>query len=217
MRKGILLIIFGLSLCSVGLAQKPMPELNRVGVDMDRQRPLSLRDALSQALENNKDIQVARENVRIAEFNLLGAQGVYDPRITTSAFYERVESPVASFLSGGQGGSTIQSDYTGTARLEGESPFLGGNYRFDFSSIRLTTNNQFTALNPQFPTALTFSYTQPLLRGLKVDNNRRQIQIARKNLSLTDAQFRQRAIDTTVGAEAVSGDAAHVFSYLRKR
>ena len=206
MRKGILLTIFVLGLCSVGLAQKPMPELNRVGVDMDRQRPLSLRDALSQALENNKDIEVARENVRIAEFNLLGAQGVYDPRITTSAFYERVESPVASFLSGGQGGSTIQSDYTGTARLEGESPFLGGNYRFDFSSIRLTTNNQFTALNPQFPTALTFSYTQPLLRGRKVDNNRRQIQIARKNLSLTDAQFRQRAIDTITNVQRAYWD-----------
>ncbi len=54
--------------------QKPLPELNRVGVDMNRQRPLSLREALSMALENNKDIEVARENVRIAEFDLLGAQ-----------------------------------------------------------------------------------------------------------------------------------------------
>ena len=206
MRKGILLIIFVLGLCSVGLAQKPMPELNRVGVDMERQRPLSLRDALSLALENNKDIEVARENVRIAEFDLLGAQGVYDPRITTSAFYERVKSPVASFLSGGQDGSTTQSDYTGTARFEGQSPFMGGNYRVDFSSVRLTTNNQFTALNPQFPTALTFSYTQPLLRGLKVDNNRRQIQIARKNLSLTDAQFRQRAIDTITSVQRAYWD-----------
>src|SRR5918997_4368362 len=82
--------------------QKPLPELSRVGVDMDQQRPLSLRDALAMALENNKDIEVARENVRIAEFDLLGARGVYDPRITTTAFYERVESPITSFLSGGQ-------------------------------------------------------------------------------------------------------------------
>jgi HAE1 family hydrophobic/amphiphilic exporter-1 len=195
-------LIVALSAASFGFAQ----ELNRVGVEMDRQRPLSLRDALSMALENNKDIEVARENVRIAEFDLLGAQGVYDPKLTTTAFYERVESPVASFLSGGQDGSTIQSDYTGSARLEGQSPFLGGNYRFDFSSVRLTTNNQFTALNPQFPTALTFSYTQPLLRGLKVDNNRRQIQIARKNLSLTDAQFRQRAIDTITNVQRAYWD-----------
>ena len=186
--------------------QKPLPELNRVGVDMNRQRPLALREALSMALENNKDIEVARENVRIAEFDLLGAQGVYDPRLTTQAFYERVESPISSFLSGGQNGSTVTSDYTGTMRLEGQSPVLGGSYRLDASSVRLTTNNQFTALNPQYPTVLTFNYTQPLLRGLKIDNSRRQIEIARKNLSLTDAQFRQRAIDTITNVQRAYWD-----------
>ncbi|HET6850713.1 MAG TPA: TolC family protein [Pyrinomonadaceae bacterium] len=228
MRKRVLLvIIFALGMCSVVTAQepsqmqqlqvpaiapdfrapqKPLPELNRVGIDVNQQRPLSLREALAMALENNKDIEVARENVRIAEFDLLGAKGVYDPRIVTTAFYERAENPISSFLSGGRNGSTVQSDYSGTARLEGQSPFLGGNYRLDFSSVRLTTNNQFTALNPQYPTALTFSYTQPLLRGLKFDNNRRQIEIARKNLSLTDAQFRQRAIDTITNVQRAYWD-----------
>jgi HAE1 family hydrophobic/amphiphilic exporter-1 len=218
-----LAVIFTLAACSAGIAQveqlpvppvapdfrapqKPLPELNRVGVDMNRQQPLSLRDALAMALENNKDIEVARQNVRIAEFDLRGAQGAYDPRFNTSAFYERVESPISNFLSGGQNGSTIQSDYTATARLEGQSPVLGGNYRLDFSSIRLTTNNQFTALSPQYPTALTFTYTQPLWRGLKIDNNRRQIEIARKNLSLTDAQFRQRAIDTITNVQRAYWD-----------
>ncbi len=186
--------------------QKPLPELTRVGVDMNRQHPLSLREALSMALENNKDIEVARENVRIAEFDLRGAQGLYDPRLSTQAFYERIESPISSFLAGGQNGSTITSDYTGSMRLEGQSPVLGGSYHLDFSSVRLTTNNQFTALNPQFPSALSFSYTQPLLRGFKIDASRRQIQIARKNLSLTDAQFRQRAIDTITNVQRAYWD-----------
>ena len=186
--------------------QKPMPELNRVGVDMNRQRPLALRDAISLALENNKDIEVARENVRIAEFDLRGAQGAYDPRLTTSAFYERAENPISSFLSGGQNGSVTQSDFAGNARLEGQSPVLGGSYRFDVSSGRFTTNNEFVALNPSFPTALSFSYTQPLWRGLKFDQSRRQIEIARKNLSLTDAQFRQRAIDTITNVQRAYWD-----------
>ena len=198
----LLLIVFALSACSIGFGQ----DLSRVGVDVNRQRPLSLRDALSLALDNNKDIEVARENVRIAEFDLLGAKGAYDPRLTTQAFYERIESPISSFLSGGQNGSTIQSDYTGTARLEGQSPFLGGNYRLDFSSVKLNTNNQFVALNPQYPTSLSLSYTQPLWRGLKIDNSRRQIEIARKNLSLTDAQFRQRAIETITNVQRAYWD-----------
>jgi len=201
-----ILIIFAVVVHTIGMAQKPLPEQSRVGVDMNKQQPLSLREALSMALANNKDIEVARQNVRIAEFDLRGAQGAYDPRFTTSAFYERAENPISSFLSGGQNGSTIQTDYTATARLEGQSPVVGGTYRVDFSSIKLNTNNQFTALNPQYPTALTFSYTQPLWRGLKIDNSRRQIEIARKNLSLTDAQFRQRAIDTITNVQRAYWD-----------
>ena len=225
MQKSILLFIgLALSFCAVANAQqveqlqvpevapdfkapqKPVPELNRVGVDMNQQRPLSLREALAMALENNKDIEVARENVRIAEFDLRGAQGVYDPRFTTQAFYERVESPISSFLAGGQNGSTITTDYTSNARLEGQTPKFGGTYRLDFSSVKLNTNNQFTALNPQFPTSLAFSYTQPLWRGLRIDQSRRQIEIARKNLSLTDAQFRQHAMDTITNVQRAYWD-----------
>ena len=225
LKRILLLVVFLLGAFSVGIAQqqveqlpvppvapdfrapqKPLPELSRVGVDLNNQRPLSLREALSMALENNKDIEVARQNVRIAEFDLRGSQGAYDPRFTTQAFYERIESPISSFLSGGQNGSTIQSDYTGTARLEGQSPVLGGSYHLDFSSVRLNTNNQFIALNPQYPTTLSFTYAQPLWRGLKIDNSRRQIEIARKNLSLTDAQFRQRAIDTITNVQRAYWD-----------
>ena len=170
------------------------------------QRPLSLREALAMALENNKDIEVARHNVKIAEFDLTSARGAYDPRLRSSSYYERIESPISSFLSGGSNGSVTQSDYTATARLEGLAPKFGGNYRLDFSSIRLTTNNQFTALNPQYPTALTFNYTQPLFRGLRFDNSRRLIEIAKKNLSLTDAQFRQRAIETITSVQRAYWD-----------
>ena len=56
-KRTLLLIIFVLGVCSVGVAQKPLPEMSRVGIDANRQRPLSLREALSMALENNKDIE----------------------------------------------------------------------------------------------------------------------------------------------------------------
>ncbi|HEY6122357.1 MAG TPA: TolC family protein, partial [Pyrinomonadaceae bacterium] len=185
--------------------EKSLPELGRVGVDMDRQQPLSLREALAMALENNKDIEVARDTVKIAEFDLKGARGAYDPRLSSTSFYERIKTPISSFLTGGSDGSVTQSDYTASARLDGLSAF-GGNYRLDFSSLRQTTNNSFAALNPQYPTAFTLSYTQPLLRGLRIDNSRRQIEIAKKNLSLTDAQFRQRTIETITSVQRAYWD-----------
>ena len=69
--------------------QKPLPELGRVGVDLDRQRPLALREALALALENNKDIELARDNVKIAEFDLLGSRGAYDPRFSSSSYFRK--------------------------------------------------------------------------------------------------------------------------------
>jgi HAE1 family hydrophobic/amphiphilic exporter-1 len=187
-------------------APQPLPELGRVGVELSEQRPLALREAIELALKNAKDIEVARENVRAAEFDLTGARGVYDPRLSSFSYYERTETPSSSFLSGGAGGAVTQANAVGTLSLQGLTPKGGGGYRFDFSSIRLTTNNQFAALNPQYPTAFTFSYTQPFLRGRTFDDNRRRIEIAKKNLSLTDAQFRQRAIETITSVQRAYWD-----------
>ncbi|MFN7930575.1 MAG: TolC family protein [Blastocatellia bacterium] len=175
---------------------RPLPSAERVGVDVTAQTPLTLEEAIIMALQNNNDIDAARAEVQMAGFGLQAARGIYDPRITSENFYERSVTPTASTLGGGPNGAVTQSTLTGSARLAGFTPLAGGSYQLDFSSNRLTTNNQFVALNPQFPSALTFSYVQPLWRGLRLDDNRRQIQIARKNLSLTDAQFRQQAIET---------------------
>jgi HAE1 family hydrophobic/amphiphilic exporter-1 len=180
-------------------ANQPLPQLNRVGVDTNEQQPLTLREAIALALANNKDIEVARDNVKIAEFDLLSTRGAYDPRFSSQTYYEKLKTPATSFLSGASKVET--SDFTGTARVEGLTHRYGGAYHVDFSSVRQTSNSQFSVLNPQYPTALTFSYTQPLVRGLRFDLPRRQIEVAKKNLSLTDAQFRQRAIEVITSVQ----------------
>jgi HAE1 family hydrophobic/amphiphilic exporter-1 len=174
---------------------RPLPSAERVGVDVSEQLPLTLNEAIALALQNNNDIDGSRINVEIAEFNLRAARGVYDPLFSSESYYESRTTPTSSTISGGANGSVTQRDLTGAVRLGGFSPFAGGNYQLDFSSTRLNTTNQNATLNPQYPTAFTFTYAQPLLRGLRFDQNRRQIEIAKKNLSLTDAQFRQRAIE----------------------
>ncbi|HXI22615.1 MAG TPA: TolC family protein [Pyrinomonadaceae bacterium] len=178
---------------------RPMPPLTRVGVDSAEQQPLTLREAIAMALQNNKDIEVARDNVKIAEFDLLTAHGAYDPKFTAQSYFEKIKTPATSVLNGASKLET--DDLTATARLEGLTSKYGGSYHVDFSSIRLNTNSAFNVLNPSYPTALTFTYAQPLVRGLRFDLPRRQIEVARKNLSLTDAQFRQRAIEVITSVQ----------------
>ncbi len=186
---------------------RPLPSAERVGVDVANQMPLTLEQAITLALQNNNDIDSSRIGVQIAEFSLRGALGVYDPVISSENYYERSTTPTSSSIGGGGStGSVTQSDFTGSARFGGFTPIAGGSYQVDFSSTRLTTSNQNVTLNPQFPSALTATYTQPLWRGLRFDNNRRQIAIAKKNLSLTDAQFRQKTIEVIAQVEQAYWD-----------
>jgi len=194
-------------------ANQPLPELRREGVDTNEQQPMTLREAIALALTNNKDIEVARDNVKIAEYDLLTVHGAYDPRFSAQTYYEKLKTPATSFLSGAAKVET--SDFTGTARVEGLAPRYGGAYHVDFSSVRQTSNSLFSVLNPQYPTALTLSFTQPLMRGLRFDLPRRQIEVAKKNLSLTDAQFRQRAIEVITSVQRSYWDLVFALRNLR--
>ena len=174
---------------------RPLPSSERVGVDLAKQLSLTLEEAVELALKNNNDIDTSRNDVQIAEFNFRGARGIYDPIIGAESYYESRTTPTASTIGGATNGSVTQSQFFGNAGVTGFSPFQGGNYSAGFTSSRTNTSNLNATLNPQYPTDFTFRYTQPLLRGRRFDINRRNIEIARKNLSLTDSQFRQRAIE----------------------
>jgi len=180
---------------------RPLPSAERVGVDIANQLPMSLEEAVEMALQNNNDIDSSKINVQIAEFGLRGARGVYDPLLNSEMYYESRTTPTASTIGGATNGSVTQTQLFGTAGVSGFSPRFGGTYDAGFTSSRTGTTNQNATLNPQFPTDFTVSYVQPLWRGLRFDLNRRNIEIAKKNLSLTDAQFRQRAIEVIAQVE----------------
>jgi HAE1 family hydrophobic/amphiphilic exporter-1 len=87
-------------------------------------------------------------------------------------------------------------------------PWGGGRFTVDFSSSRLDTSNQFARLNPEFPSALTASYTQPLFRGRAIDQDRRNILLARRAVDLTDAQLAQVVMDQLTLVEQAYWDLA---------
>ncbi|MER3431728.1 MAG: hypothetical protein C4324_11935 [Blastocatellia bacterium] len=185
---------------------RPLPSMDRVGVEADRQMALSLEDAIEFALKNSNDIDASRSDVKIAEWNLRAARAAFDPVFEFQNLYESTETPVASLIGGAVNGSVTQTRLFGSAGVAGSSPIFGGVYSARFDSSRTTTSNTNSFLNPQFPSLLTFSYTQPLFRGRGFDGNRRSIEIAKKNLSLSDSQFRQRAIEVISSVEQAYWD-----------
>ena len=180
---------------------RPLPSADRVGVDILNQMPMTLEEAIALALQNNNDIDSSKITVQITEFNLRGARGVYDPLIASESYYESRTTPTASSIGGATNGSVTLRQFFGTVGITGFSPYAGGSYSAGFTSSRTNTSNSNSTLNPQFPTDFTIEYIQPLIRGRRFDINRRNIEIAKKNLSLTDAQFRQRAIEVIAQVE----------------
>lgn len=172
------------------------PQLVLIGVQFDRQQSMSLREVVELALRNNKDIELSRSVVRSAEANLQLAQGFYDPKLTVNRFFFREVLPVSSSTLGGDQGSITAKGSTGNVSFFGLSPKYGGQYEISYNDSQTKTNVIFATIDKQFKTNLTFSYTQPLLRNRGIDEPRLQIEIAKKNLSLTDAQFRTSVIDS---------------------
>ena len=193
---------------------KSLPELGRVGVDMMQQKPLTLREAITMALENNKDIEVTRENVRIAEFDLQSARGVYEPRFTGQTYYERATTPNISFFTP-QITKTTNSSIVGNAGFQAFVPKFGTILNATVNNQRLASDNPVSIISPQYNTNFTFSVTQPILRGRSFDQNRRTIEIAKRNLSLTDTQFRQRSIETIANVQRAYWDLTYALRNLQ--
>ena len=191
-----------------------LPDLGRVGVNMTDQRSMTLQDVVALALENNKDIQVTKQNIRIAEFDLKSARGVYEPHFTGQTYYEHAPIPNVSFFNPGVTQYT-NNNLVFTAGINAYVPKFGTIFNVSTNDNRLASSNPISIFSPQYNGAITASVTQPLFRGRSFDQQRRTIEITKRNLNLTDAQFRQRTIETVANVERAYWDLTYALRNLQ--
>jgi len=173
----------------------PVPSLQRLGVGTET-LPLSLNDSIKRALENNNDIEVARDDVRFAETQLRALEGIFDPVFSINPRYDKRISPQQSSLGGGTDtGTTSTTTYSFNPGINKQFGRGGGSYFLQFDNSHTNTSNSFSLLNPFWSSNLSLTFNQPLLRNRAIDNNRRQIRIQRKRVDQSDADFRQRTIE----------------------
>jgi len=174
----------------------PMPNLTRLGVTSTDTLTLSLNDAIKRALENNNDIEVARDDVRFAETRLRSLEGIYQPIFSITPQIDKRITPQQSSLGGsGQSGTTTNTTYTLSPSVNKQFGRGGGNYTLSFANQHTDTSSTFSFINPFYSSNLSLTFTQPLWRNRSIDNTRRQIRIQKKRLEQSDADFRLRTID----------------------
>ena len=193
---------------------RALPDLGRVGVDLADQKPLTLNEAIVMALESNHDIEVTRKSVLMAEFDLKAARGVYEPRFSGLAYYENATIPNISFFNPTT--DRVQSkNFAGNVGLQAYIPSFGTSITATLDNQRVGTDNLVQIISPQYNSNLRVTVTQPLFRGRGFDQPRRAIEIAKSNLSLTDAQFRQRAIEIVAAAQRAYWDLTYALRNLQ--
>src|SRR5688572_13908366 len=174
----------------------PPPNMTRLGVVTDNTIALSLNDAVKRALQNNNDIEVARDDVRFAETQLRSLEGFYDPVFSITPQIDKRITPVQNiFAGGGTAGTVSTTTLSADPTLFKSFSTGGGNYELRFSNSRTSTSAANSTLNPFFSTNLALTFTQPLWRDRSIDNTRRSIRIQKKRLEQSDADFRLRTID----------------------
>jgi outer membrane protein TolC len=185
----------------------------RTGIET--QMEVSLDQTLAMALANNKDIESSRIDQLESEYTLTAAQGAYDTQLNVTSYWEQQITPVASSLGGSATGSLLNKTWLADPGVTQPLPWYGGTFKTDLSSADAYSNNTFLSLNPQYETSLNFSYTQPLWRNLLYDSNRHQIDVAKKNRSLTDEQFRQRVMGVVLQAEQAYWELSYAYNNLQ--
>lgn len=189
--------------CAFGQAvqMEPLKEVElqpRVGILT--QTTITLPEAIERVLANDRDLAISHIEREEAGYNVVAAQGAYDPVVALKAYHTRQVSPVSSILGGSADGKLTDTEWSATPQISGLSPWLGGSYSLAFANSRQQNDSLFNTFNPQYPTAVNLNLIQPLWRGLRFDENRYRLQVTRKNQQLSVQQLRQQAIQVVTQA-----------------
>jgi outer membrane protein TolC len=158
---------------------------------------LGLRDTILLALENNSNVQIEETQIEAQKFALLGQFQPFDPILQTSLNINRYSSPTYSQLQGvGVTGNPTLNSLSQTGQVSYTQTFTPGtNIVASISSNKNSTNSSYYYFNPYFNSTLSFTFTQPLLRGAGRFANTALVMIARRSLEQSRSSFEAEVND----------------------
>jgi outer membrane protein TolC len=155
--------------------------------------PLTLRDAIARALENNTDVELFRYDPAIARYEERSAWGQYEPVFYGVSDHRDGSLPVAQVFQGF--GFLTEEETTGTTGVSGVLPLLGWQYDFGYSGSRYETSSTIASVSPEYRSNVTFAFTAPLMRGFLYGEPWIRVRLAGEGVAIAEEQFRGRLMD----------------------
>ena len=88
---------------------------------------------------------------------------------------------------------------------------MGTSVNINYQGQRITNNSPYFAINPELFSSFQLQITQQLLAGFGRATNTRYIQIAKKNLEITDLAFRAQVIATVTKVKNIYWDLVNAY------
>ena len=183
-----------------GAAQAPTFDLARPSaggppLQAHRVFDLTVDDAIERALDRNLDIAVERLNPQLQDLSIAEANAAFAPNLSSNFDLGRSVTPSRSQLDGRLSQLPVNTE-TGAAGIgiEQATRWHGGRYTLNWDNGRTETNTVF--YNPSFRSFVALGYTQPLLRGRRIDAPRRQLLVSQLNRDISDIDLRETVTNT---------------------
>jgi outer membrane protein len=159
---------------------------------------ITLDDAIKLALDRNLDIAVQRLNPQTFDYSIGALQANYRPTLTSRVSSNSVLNPPVNTLQGVPAGEIgiTQTTATFNGGVLQNLRWGGGNVSVTANNLRNTTNSTTSTLNPAFNTTYSAQYTQPLLKGFKIDTPRQQLVVTKLNQDISEIQLQALIINT---------------------
>ena len=111
---------------------------------------------------------------------------------------QSVVNPPTNTLQGVPGGALgiTNTTATGNAGFTQNLRWGGGGYALTLNNNRQVTNSTTSTLNPAYNTTYSAQYTQPILRGFKIDATRQSIVVTKVNQEISETQLQASIINT---------------------
>ena len=158
---------------------------------------LTLDDAVKAALDHNLNIEVTRLNPQINDLAYASIASTYNVSLTSQVSTQSTTNPATNSTAGGVTGAPID---TGSTIFNGgvtqNMKWGGGGYVVTLNNNRGTTNNTTSTVNPQYNTNWSAQYTQPLLRGMRIDATRQALKVTKLTRDVTDIELKALITNT---------------------
>ncbi len=177
-------------------------------------RRLSVDDAVRLALEQNLSLQVQRLDPQLQDLATAQVRTAWTPTISSTLSNQSSTNPVSSFLAGASS-QLVNKNFGLSVQANQQLEWGGGNYNVTWSNSRAESNSVFSSPNPALASSLSATFTQPLLRNFRIDGNRQQLLISKKNREMSDVQLRQTVLQTIRSVKSAYWDLAYAVDNLK--